>query len=341
MKNIFISRLTGFVVLTGMVTMLITCKKDDPGSNEPKPPTAATTGAAWVGRTWVTMRGSANANGLFTTVTFEYDTTTAYGYSAAAIPDTMSGTNSITVRSNLTGLTTNTKYHYRVKAENSAGVTYGSDVTFTTSDTSATAILYNPDLTYGSVSDIDGNTYKTIMIGTQTWMSENLKTTRYKDGSDIPFIIDVAQWSELSAPGFCWYNNYSISNGALYNWYTVNSAKLCPEGWHVPADQEWSVLTDFLGGANVAADKLKETGTVNWLGSNSTATNISGFTAIPSGYRSHAGAFNSIRSYGYWWSSTEASTMDAYFRDMNYGYIYVDRGSTNKKGGLAVRCIMD
>lgn len=342
MKKHFKIYLMNFIAFMSVSMVLITCKKgEDPQSSDPTAPTATTNSAVWVGRNWATMKGTINANGQFTTVSFEYDTTTTYGNSINANPDTMSGSSNINVSFDLTGLSISTKYHYRVKAVSSAGTTYGNDVTFTTSDTGSTVITFNPDLIYGSVSDNDGNSYKTIQIGTQTWMAENLKTTKYNDGTVIPFVTDVTGWGALSAPGYCWYNNYSISYGAMYNWYTVNSGKLCPMDWHVPSDVEWTALTDYLGGESVAADKLKETGTTHWLVTKSGVNNESGFTALPSGYRSYAGTFNSIRSYGYWWSSTGVASAEAYYRDINYGYVYVDRSSSNKRSGFSVRCIKD
>jgi uncharacterized protein (TIGR02145 family) len=342
MKKHSILKLMNFVALLSVVIYLTTCKKgEEPASSDPSPPVAMTNSASWVGQTWATLKGTVTANDQNTIVTFEYDTITAYEHSIKATPDTVTGSTSTTVISSLTGLLENTTYHYRVKAVSSVGTSYGSDVTFTTSDTVGIVINFNPNLTYGSVSDNNGNTYKTIQIGTQTWMAENLKTVKYNDGTAIPFITEGTAWAELSTPGYCWYNNYSVSYGGIYNWYSVNTGKLCPTGWHIPTDVEWTVLTDYLGGGNIAGNKLKETGSTHWLGSNAGATNESGFTAIPSGYRNYYGTFSSIRSYGYWWSSTAGSSTGGYFRDLYYGYDYVDRSSSSKKGGFSVRCLND
>jgi hypothetical protein len=117
----------------------------------------------------------------------------------------------VDVVSNITGLIPGTKYHFRVIAVNSTGMTNGKDTTFTTAGTSGNRIIFNPNLTYGSLSDIDGNIYKTIQIGNQTWMAENLKTTRFNDGTAIPLVKDVVAWTELSTPGYCWYTNDSVS----------------------------------------------------------------------------------------------------------------------------------
>ncbi len=132
------------------------------------------------------------------------------------------------------------------------------------------------DYLQGTVSDIEGNTYKTIKIGTQTWMAENLKTTKYKDGSEIPNITNNGDYDNNPAN--------SETYGRLYNWYTVDDDKgVCPEGWHVPDDAEYTVLTDYLGGESVAGGKMKETGTEHWNSPNTGATNESGFTGLPRG----------------------------------------------------------
>ena len=169
-------------------------------------------------------------------------------------------------------------------------------------------IIFNPDLTYGSVSDIEGNIYKTIQIGTQTWMAENLITTRLNDGTSIPEVTEDQNWTALTTPGYCWYNNetnFTKGYGALYNWHAVNTGKLCPSGWHVPSDNEWTVFVDFLGGMDAANAKIRESGTTHWQSIASDATNISGFTALPGGTRFSDGQFNGFGILMYFWSSTE------------------------------------
>ena len=141
-----------------------------------------------------------------------------------------------------------------------------------------------------SIKDIDGNKYKTVTIGTQVWMAENLKTTKFNDGTPIPMVKENDAWANLTTPAFSWYNNDSIDNkrnyGALYNWYTVSTNKLCPVGWHVPTEAEWATITAYLGEVGLAGGKLKDAGTVHWRTPNTGATNESGFTALPGGYRS-------------------------------------------------------
>ena len=144
-------------------------------------------------------------------------------------------------------------------------------------------IVFNPNITYGSITDIDGNTYKTVTIGTQTWMAENLKVTKYNDGIAIPNVTDNTAWRELTTGALCDYGNTpsnSETYGKLYNWHAVNTGKLCPTGWHVPSDAEWTELTDYLGGTSVAGDKLKETGSTHWSNLRTGATNETGFTAL-------------------------------------------------------------
>jgi uncharacterized protein (TIGR02145 family) len=197
----------------------------------------------------------------------------------------------------------------------------------------------------GTVSDRDGNVYKTVIIGTQIWMAENLRTTKYNDGTSIPQVTDAAAWSNLMTPGYCWYNNdaatYKATYGALYNWYTVNRGNLCPSGWHVPSDAEWTGLTAYLGGEAFAGGKLKEAGTTHWRTPNTGATNESGFTALPGGGRLNFGTYYYIGSYGYWWCSTEYSTPNAWNRSMYYGNANVNRVDYDKQYGFSVRCLRD
>lgn len=345
MKNHSNHQLMAILILLVSVIALSGCKKKDDTPSIPPPvpaaPAVTLSSATWISQTWATMNASVNANSDFTTVTFEYDTSVSYGLTINAKPDTMSGSVSKAVYANLTGLTGNTTYHFRVKAVNSIGTTYGSDATFTTTGPWISNINFNSELTYGSVSDIEGNTYKTIQIGTQTWMAENLKTTKLNDDTPITLVTDNPAWAALITPAYSWYNNDSILYGAIYNGYIISTGKLCPEGWHVPSDEEWTTLTTFLGGEIVAGNKLKETGSTHWQNPNDGATNESGFTALPGGYRYYGGSFSSSRNQGYWWSATERSSIENYYRDIYVRYSDVDRGSSSKKTGFSVRCIED
>ena len=198
-------------------------------------------------------------------------------------------------------------------------------------------------ITFITLTDADGNTYGLIKIGSQIWMAENLKTTKYNDGTSIPLVTNNTSWAVLSTPGYCWYNNdastYKNTYGALYNFYTVETGKLCPTGWHVPTNIEWTALTTYLGGESVAGGKLKETGTTHWNSPNTGATNETGFTALPGGYRNNNGAFNDIGNQGDWWSSTESGTNNAWFRYMLYNSNSVHISSYYKIYGFPVRCL--
>ena len=199
-----------------------------------------------------------------------------------------------------------------------------------------------------TVTDIDGNVYHTIKIGTQVWMVENLKTTRYNDGTAIPLVTDNAAWSNLSTPGYCWYNNdastYKNTYGALYNWFTINTGKLAPPGWHVPSDADWTSLTTYLGGENVAGGKMKAIGTIEsgtglWYAPNTDATNESGFTAIPAGERFNIGSFYNISFNTDLWTSTEFSSEEGIIRNLVWSTAQVYTIERFKTEGNSVRCI--
>ena len=205
--------------------------------------------------------------------------------------------------------------------------------------------IFGPD----EVTDHDGNTYRTADIGDQTWMAENLKTTTYSDGTAIPLVNDNTAWSNLDTPAYCWYDNdentYGDSYGALYNWFTVNTGKLCPKGWHVPTDTDWTTLVDFLGGEEEAGYKLKEAGALHWPPPNLEATNESGFTAIPVGYRYPEGPFidqNNNSRWCHWWSSTEHGfTNWALYRHMSSNHHEINSYGFSMNSGFSVRCIKD
>jgi uncharacterized protein (TIGR02145 family) len=334
-------KLLSLVALFSMVMIFDSCKKKETTPIISTAPEATTSPASYIGQKWAVLNGVVNANNENSIASFEYDTTTAYGNTINAAKDTVSGNTSVLVSAGLSGLKANTTYHYRLKAVNSLGTAYGDDISFTTSADKVNILLFNPDLTYGTVNDNDGNAYKTIKVGSQTWMAENLKTTKFNDNTPIPFVTEVSIWSALSTSAYTWYNNDSITYGALYNWYAVNTGKLCPAGWHVPSDDEWTGLTTFLGGDSIAGDKIKETGTLHWLTPNTEATNESGLTGLPGGYRSNIGSFGNIKQIGYWWSSTSFNSIDAYYRFISSFYKPVLRSNSSKRGGFSIRCVMD
>ena len=194
--------------------------------------------------------------------------------------------------------------------------------------------------------DYDGNLYSSIKIGNQVWMAENLKTTHYANGDAIPDGTGEDNISGEPDPEYWFVYNDDLNNvytyGRLYTWYTViNSANICPDGWHVPSDAEWTQLTNYLEGASVAGGKLKETGTTHWNSPNTGATNESGFTGLPGGYRFFNGAFNYIGISAYWWSSTEFNASSAWKHNLDYDNAGIYRGFNNKKFALSVRCVRD
>ena len=200
-------------------------------------------------------------------------------------------------------------------------------------------------INYGSVSDIDGNLYKTYQIGTQTWMVENLKTTKFNDGTSIPIVPEASTWSSITSPASCWMNNNPVRKvpyGALYNWYAVNTGKLCPEGWHTPADSEWEELTGYLGGDQIAGAKLKEAGLIHWNSPNTGATDETYFWALPGGNRldDPDATFVNLFKMGGWWSSSAGGDL-AIARFMYDNNSSVGRSFNSKKWGLSVRCVLD
>ena len=200
-------------------------------------------------------------------------------------------------------------------------------------------------INFNACVDIDSNIYPTVKIGDQWWMAENLKVTRYRNGDDIPIVTDDTEWENLTTGAYCNYNNNSDNAdiyGRLYNWYAVNDSRnIAPLGWHVPSDGEWQTLIVYLGGESVAGGKLKETGTTHWNSSNEGATNESGFTALPGGYRSINGYFYYLGYNAYFWSSAEYSSNGAWSRKLLCSTADVGRDLYDKRGGFSVRLVRD
>jgi uncharacterized protein (TIGR02145 family) len=197
----------------------------------------------------------------------------------------------------------------------------------------------------GPVLDFEGNSYKTIKAGTHVWMAENLRSIKFNDGTDISKVSGSMQWKNIIAPGYCWYNNDSISNstiyGALYNGYAVNSGKLCPTGWHIPAIDEWQQLKEFITDTISDGGKLKEAGTIHWMAPNYGSTNSSGFTALPSGFRFIDGSYTAIYYYTGFWTATEIGSDNQWFVGLYYGDASATLSSVSQKYGLSVRCVKD
>ncbi len=249
-----------------------------------------------------------------------------------------SGSGSFT--SNLTGLNANTTYFVRAYATNSAGTVYGNEFSFTT--IGGGGIVSTP----GEGVTFDGYSYSSIVLGNgQEWMAENLRTTIYSNGDPIPNVVDITEWSNLSTGAWVHYNNdnqYEDPYGKLYNWYTVDDPRnICPSGWHVPTDMEWSSLMNYLGGESSAGGKMKSMGTQYWDSPNGGATNESGFSGLPGGNRWVNEPFNGIGFVGTWWSSTEAFTYRAWIYTLNANDAGLNRNYLNKPFGYSVRCLRD
>ena len=263
------------------------------------------------------------------------DTTGAYSSDG-------SGTGTFT--STLIGLSDNTTYYVRAYAINCIGIAYGDEKSFTT-------------LTTGTVSDYEGNTYKTVQIGTQTWMAENLRTTHYADGT---ILVDGSAAGDITGNyttryHFVYDNNNANATtyGKLYTWAAVMKGAstsnsnpsgvqgICPTGWHVPSDAEWTELTTYLGGAVIAGGKMKVAGFISWNSPNTGATNESGFNALASGYRNIGGSFVYLGEYNFLWSTTQYNSSYTYRRYLRYNYDDTNRNYSYKSNGFSVRCVQD
>ena len=211
-----------------------------------------------------------------------------------------------------------------------------------------------------TLTDIDGNVYNTVLIGSQCWMKENLKTTKYQNGTPIPNVTDGNSWNTLTTGAYVWYANdisWKDLYGALYNWYTIDDLKgLCPTGWHVPTNNEWTSLTDFIGGINSPhGNELKSCRQVNspqgggcnttehprWIDGGQNGTDDYGFSGLPGGVRGNYGTFFNFGNFGFWWSSSEYSSSNVWFRILfsNDGCVFVDKD--DKRYGFSVRCLRD
>jgi uncharacterized protein (TIGR02145 family) len=209
-----------------------------------------------------------------------------------------------------------------------------------------TTAIFNPNKNYGTMTDIDGNIYKTIKIGKQIWMAENLRVTRYQNGDSIPNITDNQEWAALTSGAYCNYNNTldldTIATfGRLYNWYAVNDARnIAPEGWHVPDIGDWATLFEYLGGDTIASYHLKEVGGTHWDDLNS-SDNGSGFTALPGGWRYLSNNIDQIGFYGDWWTSSEYNETSAGFLYLFCWDSKVWKGINYKQNGYSIRLIKD
>jgi len=318
MKNHFVILRVFLAVL--MLSTLYYCTKDS--TKEVTPPavkvslaTVTTTPASTITATGATLGGNVTSDGNATVIE------RGVVYAITQNPTTSNtkvanGTGTGSFTSNITGLTAGTTYYVRAYATNSQGTAYGSQETFNTTTSGGSS----------TITDIDNNVYQTVTIGTQVWMAENLKVTKYNDNSVIS--------------GYYWYGTNGPTLGALYTWSTVDKGKLCPIGWHVPSGDEWTVLVIYLGGDLVAGGKLKTTGISLWESPNTGATNSSGFSALPGGYRMENGQLFGLAQEGNWWTSTSiGSSYAAWSIVLTYNHNYVGSSDTSKEYALSVRCI--
>ena len=225
-----------------------------------------------------------------------------------------------------------------------------SFTTGTTLHTCGAPNVHNPDLTYGSMTDQEGNVYKTIVIGTQEWMAENLNTSIYRNGDAIATGLSNAEWSSTTSGAWVYYNN-DASNacpyGKLYNWYTcVDARGLCPVGWHVPSYEEWNVLRNSLNYEGTEASMMKTTGTLEagtglWLAGNETSTNGGGFSGTPGGSIGTDGIFGGINGSGFWWSSAEIDEDLSSNQNLYYLFVNAYMLIASKRTGISVRCLRD
>jgi uncharacterized protein (TIGR02145 family) len=246
----------------------------------------------------------------------------------------------------LRGLTSSTTYYARSYAKNSNGVVvYGNEVSFTT-------IASLPGVRCPgtpTVTDIDGNIYNTVQIGGQCWTQSNLKTSRYRNGDTIPTGLTNSAWENTMFGAYAIYNNDPANDvlfGKLYNHYAVTDNRgLCPTGWHVPSDGEWTTLENHLGGPSVAGGAMKSTEMQptpgGWASPNAGATNSSGFTAPPGGLRYWYGNFNAMIHSGFWWSSSVSFGSYGWYRYLYPLYSDFFRNNNYRSNGLSVRCLKD
>jgi uncharacterized protein (TIGR02145 family) len=352
MNNILKKRITSFSLIVFFVIIIVSCKKEEDESKSYLP-AITTTNVTSV------LLKSAVCGGNITSDGNSIITQRGVCYSTKANPTindfiTKDGDGTGNFTSHISGLTSGTKYYVKAYAKNNTGANYGDAFTFTTADS--------------IVTDIDKNTYKTIQIGNQIWMAENLRTTKYKNGASIHKIINSAKFSEntewkyCTTPAYCWYSNdsvtYSKTYGALYNWYTVDTEYLCPAGWHVPTDDEWTKMEDYLiaegynyDGSTTDYKYAKAlASTTSWNSSTvvgaigntdfSAKRNITGFNALAGGFcQEGSGQYSYLGTTGYWWSSSKRFIDYSIYRSLSYDSYSVFMLYRTKQSGFSVRCV--
>ena len=312
-----------FITITTCLIFLASCSKNPQNPITPKVvPIFVTTTVTAIDVTAASSGGNITSDGGSIKTYRGVVWSTASNPTVTLDTKTKDGTGMGSFSSSLKGLTANTTYYLRAYATNGVGTVYGSEVSFVT--------LKSP---FSSE----------VTIGTQIWMTRNLKVLTYRNGDTIPQVTDMAAWAALTTGAWCYYNNDSSNNaiyGKLYNWYAVNDPRgLSPLGWHIPSKEEWSGLTYFLGGDSLAGGKMKAT--TLWSSPNIGATNQSGFTGYPGGYRKDYGPFDFAGKSGYWWFSNQHDSISGVERSLGFDYIDCYIYFYDKRYGMSVRCIKD
>jgi uncharacterized protein (TIGR02145 family) len=308
------------------------------------PITVITNEPTHISETSVTLNGVVNANNSNISVAFEYGVypfgfwNSESGTLIHGTPSQVSGNTNTPVSVTISGLLPGKRYSYFFEAEGQGWSVRGNPKDITTKN-----IIFNPDLNYGTMSDIDGNDYRTIQIGSQIWMAENLKTTQYNDGTQIP---EWTRNTELNTASYKWFGNrgdYLADYGAMYNWYVVNTGKVCPVGWHVPSYDEWSQLVTYSGGETSAGGKLKETGTTHWNSPNTGADNSTGFTAVGAGNNEDMAGLTdpggtpwNLKSLTYLWTQNESKVLRLYSNSSAAGFYQY-----SQRYHCSIRCLKD
>ena len=300
-------------------------------------PTLTTTSASSITQSTATSGGNISADGGATVTARGVIWATSQNPTIALSTRTSNGTGTGAFTSALTSLVANTTYYVRAYATNSAGTAYGNEVTFKTS-----AVV----TTNAGVTDLCGKTYKEIIIGNQTWTSENLSTCKYRNGDPIPHVKDDATWASLTTGAYCYFNNdsvkYAAIYGKIYNWHAVNDSRgLAPAGWHIPTQTEMTTMINTLGGTATAGGKMKTTGTT-YCSTNTSASNTSGFSGLPAGdRRGFNGVFNNIGVFGGFWSSTQFDSSNSWNFRLYCNSAEATIGNDGKRHGFSVRIIKD
>jgi uncharacterized protein (TIGR02145 family) len=243
-----------------------------------------------------------------------------------------------TFKSKAEGLSPNTTYYICAYATNKVGTGYGNVVTVKTPKIPSIGKVGQ------GVTDINGNNYKTVIIGNQEWMAENLKVSKFNNGIDIPLVTNKSNWSKLNTGAYTFYDGSSSNDaiyGKIYNWNVITEQNVCPMNWHVPTNAEWKVLTDYLGGDIVAGGKMKEVGYSHWTTPNIEAVNSSLFDGLPGGYSNSSGDYRDLNTAALWWSAEQPQGNLASHVEVDSKSGSVIYSTIAKRSGLSIRCVKD